>query len=286
MDETMRGRVSLVTGATGGIGFETALGLARRGAAVVIVGRYAERGAMAIDRLRQLSGNPQVDFMRADLSIQAEVRRLAAEFVARHASLHVLVNNAGGLFMNRQVSADGIEMTLALNHLAPYLLTRLLLPVLRSSAPARVVNVASVAHVGLRLDFRRLHFGGWNGYGRSKLANLLFTYELARRLAGTGVTVNALHPGLVASDFGTNNRGLFPWVKPFVNMMAITNEAGAQTSVHVASAAALAGVTGCYFVKSRPVRSSAASYDQQAAARLWEASAAMTGLDLSETSAC
>jgi len=262
MDETMRGRVSLVTGATGGIGFETALGLARRGAAVVIVGRYAERGAMAIDRLRQLSGNPQVDFMRADLSIQAEVRRLAAEFVARHASLHVLVNNAGGLFMNRQVSADGIEMTLALNHLAPYLLTR------------------------LRLDFRRLHFGGWNGYGRSKLANLLFTYELARRLAGTGVTVNALHPGLVASDFGTNNRGLFPWVKPFVNMMAITNEAGAQTSVHVASAAALAGVTGCYFVKSRPVRSSAASYDQQAAARLWEASAAMTGLDLSETSAC
>ena len=274
----MRDRICLVTGASSGIGFETALGIARRGATVVLVSRVDERGRAAVARIREASGNPRVDFVRADLSSQADVRRLAGEIRERYPHLHVLVNNAGGLFMNGQVSADGIEMTLALNHLGGYLLTRLLVPMLTASAPARIINVSSVAHTGRRIDVARMRFAGWKGYGQSKLANILFTYELARRLAGTGVTVNALHPGLVASGFGMNNSGLFPWVKPFVNLMAISNEAGARTSVHLACAVDVEGVTGEYFVKGRPVRSSPASYDERVAAHLWEVSAAMTGL--------
>ena len=278
----MRDRICLVTGATSGIGYETALGIARRGGTVVLVGRDDVRGRSAVTAIRSASGNTNVEFIQADMSVQSEVRRLADAFRARHSQLHVLVNNAGGLFMNGQMSADGIEMTLALNHLGGYLLTRLLLPVLTASAPSRIVNVSSVAHLGLRINFDKFRFGGWNGYGRSKLANILFTYELARRLAGSGVTVNALHPGLVASGFGMNNSGLFPWVKPLVNAMAITNEDGARTSVHLACAADVDGVTGQYFVKCRSTRSSPASYDDVAAARLWDVSASMTGLDALE----
>lgn len=278
----MRDRICLVTGASSGIGFETALGIARRGATVVLVSRADERGWAAVARIRDASGNPRVDFVRADLSSQADVRRLAEDIRGRYLRLHVLVNNAGGLFMNGQVSVDGIEMTLALNHLGGYLLTRLLLPMLTAGAPARIINVSSVAHTGRRIDLTRMSCAGWKGYGRSKLANILFTYELARRLAGTGVTVNALHPGLVASGFGMNNTGLFPWVKPFVNLLAVRNEEGARTSVHLACAADVEGVTGKYFVKGRPVDSSPASYDERVAAHLWEVSAAMTGLQAVE----
>lgn len=278
MHETMNDRICLVTGATAGVGFETARGLAQQGATVVIVGRSLERSRAAAERITGLTGNPRIEYLVADLSIQAEIRRVAAEFQQRHQRLHVLVNNVGGLFLNGQVSADGIEMTLALNHLGYYLLTRLLCPILKASAPARIVNVASVAHVGARIDLPALRFAGWKGYKRSKLANLLFTYELARRLEGTGVTVNALHPGLVASNFGTNNRGLFPLVKPFVNWFAVTNEEGARTSVYLASAADVEGVTGQYFARCQPQRSSGASHDRTAAARLWQVSAEMTGL--------
>jgi NAD(P)-dependent dehydrogenase (short-subunit alcohol dehydrogenase family) len=267
-----------VTGATSGVGFETARGIAQQGATVVIVGRSLERSRTAVERLRRQTGNPNVDFLLADLSAQADIRRLAGEFEQRYARLHVLVNNAGGLFLNGQVSADGIEMTLALNHLGYYLLTRLLIPLLEASAPARIINVASVAHVGARMDFPTLRFNGWKGYKRSKLANILFTYELARRLEGKGVTVNALHPGLVASGFGMNNRGLFPLVKPLVDLFAVSIEQGASTSVYLACSPEVEGVTGKYFVRCKPGRSSRASHDPDAAARLWQVSSAMTGL--------
>jgi NAD(P)-dependent dehydrogenase (short-subunit alcohol dehydrogenase family) len=278
MSPHMGERICMVTGATGGIGLETALGVARHGLTVVMVGRSLERSRAAVERIKEQTGNTHVDFLLADLSVQKDIRRLVEAFGERYSRLQVLVNNAGGMFLNGQVSADGVEMTLALNHLGCYLLTRLLLDVLKASAPARVVNVASVAHVGTQMDFSNLQFGGWKGYKRSKLANILFTYELARRLEGTGVTANALHPGLVASSFGMNNSGLFPLIKPLVNCFSISNEQGARTSIHLACSAEVEGVTGTYFAGCRPQRSSAASHDRAAAARLWNTSAGLTGL--------
>lgn len=270
--------ICLVTGATSGIGYVTAREIARQGATVVGVGRSVERSRAAVDRIRNQTGNPRVEFLVADLSSQPEIRRLAGEVKARYPQLHVLVNNVGGLFLNGQVAPDGTEMTLALNHLGPYLLTRLLVDVLKASAPARIVNVASVAHLGARIDFANLRFGGWSGYQRSKLANVLFTYELARRLQATGVTANALHPGLVNSGFGLNNRGLFAFLRPLAYFMAIDNERGARTSIYLATSPEVDGVTGRYFVRCRPRRSSGASYDRADAGRLWNVSAEMTGL--------
>jgi NAD(P)-dependent dehydrogenase (short-subunit alcohol dehydrogenase family) len=271
-------RVCVVTGATSGIGFATARGIARLGRTVVIVGRNQERSRAAVEHIKEQTGNPRVDYLLADLSRQREIRRLAQQLQERYARLHVLVNNVGGLFLNGQVSLDGIEMTLSLNHLSYYLLTRSVLNLLKASTPARIVNVASVAHLGARIDCAKLQFGGWQGYKRSKLANLLFTYELARRLEGTGVTANALSPGLVASRFGMNNRGLFPLIKPLIDCFAVSIERGAQTSIYLACSPDVEGVTGKYFAGSRLRRSSAASYDREAAARLWEMSARLTGL--------
>lgn len=276
--ETMNDRVCAVTGATAGIGYETALGLAKQGAAVVIVSRNAEKCAEAVGTIRRQTGNPHVDSLVADLSVQADVRRVARELEEHHPRLNVLVNNAGGVYMNGQTSADGIEMTLALNHLGYYLLARLLIPLLKANAPARVVNVSSFAHIGARIALPRLDFSGWSGYKRSKLANLLFTYELARRLEGTGVTVNALSPGFVASNFGLNNRGPLASMKPMMNLFAVSNETGARTSIYLASSAEVEGVTGKYFARRKPRRSSRASMDRDAAARLWNISAGMTGL--------
>jgi retinol dehydrogenase-12 len=272
--------VCVVTGATGGIGFETARGIAQRGATVVVVGRSEERSRAAVERIRRQTGNPNVECLVADLSVQADIRRLAAELEEQYPRVHVLVNNAGGLFLNGQVSADGTEMTLALNHLGYYLLARLLCPVLKKSAPARIINVSSFVHTGVRIDLPTLKFSGWNGYKRSKLANLLFTYELSRRLEGTGVSVNALSPGFVASNFGMNNTGPFPIVKPLMNWFAVSNETGARTSVHLATSPELDGVTGKYYVKCKPKRSSRASTDRAAAAGLWETSAGLTGLTI------
>jgi len=276
--KTMNERVYVVTGATGGVGYETARGIAQQGGRVVVVGRSAQKCRATVEQISRETGNPQIDSAVADLSVQAEIRRLAAELTERYPRIHVLVNNVGAVFMKRQESADGVEMTLALNHLGTYLLTRLLLPVIQASAPSRIVNVSSVAHQGARIKFPALDFSGWTGYQASKLANILFTNELARRLDGTGVSVNALHPGLVASNFGMNNPGPFRLLKPLVNLFAINNEEGARTSVYLATSADVEAVTGQYFAGCKARRSSPASMDREVAAKLWDVSAQMTGL--------
>ncbi|ABU59727.1 SDR family oxidoreductase [Roseiflexus castenholzii] len=271
--------VSLVTGATSGIGEVTARELARRGMHVVIVGRNRERTAATVARIKQATG-VDVEPLIADLSSQAGVRSVAEAFAQRHTRLDVLVNNAGGFFASRQVSADGIEMTWALNHMSYFLLTNLLLDTLRASAPARVVNVSSDAHRNGRMRWDDLQFSrgynGWAAYAQSKLANILFSNELARRLEGSGVTSNALHPGFVATRFAHNNGALWGGLMALMQRLwAISPEEGAQTSIYLATAPEVATVSGRYFVKSRATSPAPQAQDMDAAARLWEISERM-----------
>lgn len=276
----MAGRVCMVTGASSGIGRATAEGLAGLGAEVILVCRDRERGERALEEIRAATGNGAVSLRLADLSSQRDIRRLAAEVLAGGRRLHVLVNNAGVVNTRRTLTVDGIETVFAVNHLGYFLLTMLLLERLRESAPARIVNVASEAHKFAALDFENLQaeksFRSMRIYGQSKLANLLFTYELARRLEGTGVTVNCLHPGAVATGLGKNNgvvaRTLVRLLAPFFR----SPESGAATSIHVASSAELDGVTGKYFRDRRIVSSSAASYSREDAERLWAISEQLT----------
>jgi NAD(P)-dependent dehydrogenase (short-subunit alcohol dehydrogenase family) len=275
-------KICLVTGATSGIGRVTAQALAAQGATVALAGRDAERVSRTAEQMRAITGNPRVEPYAADLSSQAEVRRLAHEFLSRHGQLHVLVNNAGAVFARRMESVDGIEMTLALNHLAPFLLTNLLLDTLKTSAPSRIVTVSSGAHLSATVDFDDLQltrgYRPFRAYGQSKLLNVLFTYELARRLAGSGVTANALHPGFVATNFGKNGSALwgatFTALRPFM----ISPEKGAATSIYLAASPQVEGATGGYYAKSRLARSSALSHDEASARRLWEVSERLTGL--------
>lgn len=285
---SLGGKICMVTGATSGIGLVTARRLAERGASVILVGRDPERGELAISSIRKSVPEAVLDVLYADLSEQAQIRRLAEAFQARYPRLDVLVNNAGGMFGGRQLSADGIEMTFALNHLNYFLLTNLLLPVLRGAPGARVVNVASRAHKGVALRFDDLQhqrrYIGWLAYKRSKLANLLFTYELARRLAdnnganGDRLTVNALHPGFVATNIGVRHGFIPGLLWRAASLAAIDVEKGAETSVYLATAPEIKGTTGRYFADCRARRSSPASYDREAARRLWDVSAEMTGL--------
>lgn len=249
----------------------------RQGARVGVVGRDLARTRRVAAEIAALRPGAQVDAFAADLSSQRDVRELASEVIDRYPQLHVLVNNAGGSWANRHVTADGLEHTFAVNHLAPFLLTALLLDHLRASAPARVVTVSSGAQAMGRIDFEDLmgerRYSGQRAYNQSKLANVLFTYELARRLDGTGVTATVLHPGVVRTSFAAEDpspgmRLFLPVVRPFMK----TPEQGAATSVHLASSPDVEGVTGQYFANSRPRRSSAASYDVATAARLWEVS--------------
>ncbi len=247
-----------------------------------MVGRSEERCQNTVAHIQRETGNFHVDYLLADLSVQAQVRQLAADFKARYKRLDVLVNDAGAIFLRRQVSADGIEMNFALNHLAYFLLTNLLLDTLKASAPARVVNVASNSHRNSHLDFENLQLKrGYNpmrAYGRSKLANLYFTYELARRLDGTGVTVNAMHPGFVHTNMAANNGWLVRLFLPLIHRNSLTPEQGARTAVYLASSPDVETVTGKYFVREREVASDPVSYDEAAARRLWEVSEEMTGL--------
>jgi NAD(P)-dependent dehydrogenase (short-subunit alcohol dehydrogenase family) len=280
----MQGKTVLVTGATNGIGKVTALELARMGAQVVIVGRSAERSAAVVQEIQGKTGNGQVEALVGDLSLRREVRRVAEEFKAGHSRLHVLVNNAGAIYDQRQETEEGLERTFALNHISYFLLTNLLLDVLKASAPARVVNVSSGAHAMGKLDFNDLQnqksysMGGFRAYGQSKMMNILFTYELARRLKDTGVTVNALHPGAVATGFGRNNRGLFNRIFAMLGPFMLTPERGAETSLYLASSPEAEGVTGRYFERKQPTASAPASYDEATQRRLWEVSEAITGL--------
>jgi NAD(P)-dependent dehydrogenase (short-subunit alcohol dehydrogenase family) len=278
----MQNKICLITGATNGIGQAAAKGIANLGASVVIVGRDEARTQATVARIKSETGNSNIDYLLADLSVQAQVRALAAEFKSRYERLDVLVNNAAAIFFRRQLSADGIEMNFAVNHLAYFLLTNLLLDTLKASAPARIVNMASNSHFGQHLDFEDLELrrGYWAGtaYGRSKLANLYFTYELARRLDGTGVTVNAMHPGFVRTNMAANNGPLVRLFLPLVHRNSLTPEQGASTAVYLASSPDVETVTGKYFVREREVDSDPVSYDEAAAKSLWQVSEGMTGL--------
>ena len=283
-DHSLDGKTMLVTGATAGIGEITALELARRGAAVILVSRSPEKCAATAERIRGETDNPNIDFFVADLSSQAQIRQAAAQFKARYDRLDVLVNNAGGVFARRKLSVDGIEMNFALNHLSYFLLTNLLLDVLKASAPARIVNVSSNGHFDSAPDFADLQFeknyAMLKAYGRSKFANVLFTYELARRLDGNGVTANALNPGLVKTRIGTNSGWLVGLAWNLVNWLrnGLTPEEGAQTSILLASSVQLEGVTGKYYSRQKERASDPVTYDEELARHLWEISAQMVGL--------
>jgi NAD(P)-dependent dehydrogenase (short-subunit alcohol dehydrogenase family) len=269
-------KVCLITGATGGIGLITAQVLARQSFRLVLVSRSAEKCAAVAEQIRSATGNQEVTYIAGDLSRMAEVRRIAGEFLARHDRLDVLINNAGALFTSRQVTAEGYEMTMALNHLNYFYLTQLLQDCLLASAPARIVNVSSDAHRGGAIKFDDLmsekKYSAFGVYAMSKLANVMFTYELARRLEDSGVTANALHPGFVASNFGRSNGGMMGALMPIFQVFAISPEKGAETTIHLAADPQVAGVTGKYFVKKQPVQSSGASYDEAAQRHLWEVS--------------
>jgi NAD(P)-dependent dehydrogenase (short-subunit alcohol dehydrogenase family) len=280
--QSMHGKICLITGATSGIGAATALELAQRGARIVLVGRSHKKSTITASQIRLHTGNPEIEFLLADLSSQRDIRQLAREYTSRHKRLDVLINNAGAMFARRQETIDGIEMTFALNHLAYFLLTGLLLETLKASAPARIINVSSFAHRLATLRFDNLQgqkgYIGWKAYSRSKLANLAFTYELARRLEGSGVTVNATDPGLVATQFGLRQSGIVGPIKRLLNIMTRDAKEGARTIVFLAACPSVGGITGQYFVNRKVVKSSRASYDTAAAGRLWRISAEMTGL--------
>ena len=278
----MEGKVCLITGATSGIGEVTARELARMGCSVVITARDERKAEIAVDELRAESGSLKIDGLVADLSSQAQVRNLAAEFKRRHNRLDVLINKAGAVHLRRYLSQDGIEMTFAVNHLAPFLLTNLLLETLINSAPARIITVASNSHEGQEIDIDDLEsqrsYWFMRAYGKSKLANIMFTYELDRRLAGSGVTANAVHPGFVGTNMGANNGWLVKLFLPLTSLWALNPEEGAETSVCLASSPEVEGVSGKYFYQKRAIASSPSSLDEEKARQLWEVSARMTGL--------
>ncbi len=281
--QLMQGKVCLVTGATAGIGKVTATSLAAQGAQLVVAGRNQQKAKDSVQQIIATTGNSSVDYLLADFSDLQQVREMAADFKARYPRLDVLVNNAGAFFNGRQDTPYGVEKTFLVNHLAPFLLTNLLLDTIQTSAPARIVNVSSDAHKYGSIDFDDLayhhKYSGMKGYARSKLANVLFTYELARRLDAEQVTVNALHPGHIATDiWKTNFKVIGPALKWVMSLFALTPEEGADNTIYLASSPEVEGVTGQYFVKREPADSAPLSYDEDIAHRLWEISAALTSL--------
>ena len=277
----MLGKVCVVTGATSGIGAVTARRLAEDGATVVVVARSRAKGEETVRTIEASAGAGRAALVVADFAAFADVRRAASEILAKYPRLDVLVNNAGAIHMARETTKDGLEATFAVNHLAPFLFTRLLLPRLEESAPARIVNVASRAHKRSGIDFDDIEhkndYRGFPVYAQSKLCNILFTYELARRLGDTRVTANCLHPGVIASGFGKNQPGFFSFGARLVAPLLWTAEKGARTSIYHAEAPELASVSGKYFDSdTREIRASSVSYDRDAQRRLWELSERMT----------
>ena len=283
----MKGKRVLITGATDGIGKQAALEIAGMGAAVTLVGRNEAKTRAVCGELQAQTGNAEIDWLLGDLSSMAEVRRVADEFRKRHDQLHVLLNNAGAAFSAYQQSADGFEMTFALNHFSYYLLTNLLLDMLRETAQAsgeaRIINVSSSAHRNAKLQLDNLRdassFSLMGSYGASKLMNVQFTYELARRLADTPITVNALHPGFVRTRFGHDTSGIMSvLVKVLQRVVAISPQKGAETPVYLATSPDVAGISGKYWNNKQQKPSSQNSHDREQQRALWEYSAEVTGV--------
>jgi NAD(P)-dependent dehydrogenase (short-subunit alcohol dehydrogenase family) len=283
----MNGKIILITGATNGIGKISALELARMGAEIVLVSRNQSKLDKIAQEIKSATGNQRINTIQADLSSLKDIRKVAEIFLSQYERLDVLLNNAGAMFMSRKESVDGYEMTFALNHLNYFLLTDLLLDTLKKTAQeqgeARVVNVSSGAHSGAKIDFddiqHKKSFTGFSVYGESKLMNVLFTYELTRRLEGTNVTANALHPGFVDTGFGQNNGWIISFMLNIIQkLVAKSPENGAETNIYLASSPEVKGITGKYWVDKQQKNSSAASHDEAAQKRLWEISEELTEL--------
>jgi NAD(P)-dependent dehydrogenase (short-subunit alcohol dehydrogenase family) len=274
--------IAVVTGATNGIGKITARELAKKGYRVVLVARNAEKAARTATEIAAAAPGALVETILCDMSSQKQIRAAAAELKHRHDRLHVLVNNAGGIWMKREVTEDGLERTFAVDHLGYFLFTTLLLPQLRQGAPSRVVNVASEASKVGKIDFDDLQgekrYSPGRAYAQAKLANILFSSELSRRLLGSGVTSNALHPGAIASGFGHNDPGIFRFVVTIARPFLIGEEKGARTSIYLASSPDVDGVSGGYFVKCQPRLPPRRARDPETARRLWEVSERMCGM--------
>jgi NAD(P)-dependent dehydrogenase (short-subunit alcohol dehydrogenase family) len=290
---SLQDKTVLVTGATSGIGEAAARKLASLGAHTILVGRNRKKCEAVAQNLIRASNNRNIDVFQADLSSQSEIRGLAAELISHVDKLDVLVNNAGALFKTRKQSIDGLELTFALNHLGYFLLTVLLLPALRKSPSGRIVVVGSHAHEGARMDFDDLQlehgYERINAYRQSKLANLLFTFELARLLRGEHITVNALTPGNVATNLGRNNGALKTTMRNLVGLLRgsmLTAGVGAGTVVYLAASPEVEGVTGHYFREERPISPSSSALDSEAARRLWEVSERLTGMDTLLVTGC
>ena len=279
---TMKDKVVLVTGANSGIGKAASLALAKIGATVVMVARNKERGEAARSEIVRESRNGSVDLLLADLSSLESVRQLATEFQRKYSKLHVLINNAGLFNQRRHVTMDGYENTFATNYLAPFLLTNLQLDLLKASAPSRIFNVSSVGHYNGHINFDDLNlekeYGGWKAYGQSKLALVLFTYELAKKLQGTEVTVNAVHPGTVATNIWSRPLGPVGFIMALPKLFMTTPRQGAETIVYLASSPDAKDLNGEYLEKLKVKKSSDESYNEEIAQRLWDVSAKLTGL--------
>jgi NAD(P)-dependent dehydrogenase (short-subunit alcohol dehydrogenase family) len=276
----MEGKVCLITGANSGIGKETALALAKMNATVVMLCRNKQRGEKAQKEIIEQSKNKNVDLLLCDLSSLKDIKNFISEFKNKYEKLHVLINNAGVMLKNRKVSLDGFEMNFAVHVLGPFLLTNLLLDILKESAPSRIINVASAAHKRAKIDFEDLQsenkkYRLFSAYGISKLAEILFTYELSRKLEGTKVTANAVHPGVVATNLGRDQSKFSQW---FAKKFFKSPEEGAQTSIYLASSSEVEGITGKYFINKEPRESSIESYNEENAERLWKICEEMTGL--------
>ena len=282
----MKDKICLITGGTDGIGKAAAYGLAVQGAKLLVHGRDPDKGARAVAELKARSGNPAIEFLQADFGSLADVRRLAAAVLERTSRIDVLVNNAGAIYVKRTLSKDGYEATFAVNHLAPFLLTHLLLDALKSGAPSRIVTTASNAHRNAKIAFDDLQltrkYSPMGAYGISKLANILFTRALAKRLQGTAVTATCVHPGFVRTNFGANNEGdVSPWVKRiyfFIARFARTPEKGAETLIYLAGSPQVAGASGGYYFDCKPIAPTAAGQDDGAAERLWQISEQLVGV--------
>lgn len=275
----MIGKICMITGSNSGIGKATALGLAEMGATIIMVCRKKERGESAMKEIVEKTGNSSIDLFITDLASQIAIRDLVNDFKNKYKNLHVLINNAGIVLHKRKLTVDGIEANFAVNYLAPFLLSNLLIDVLNVSAPARIINIVSGLHASASLDFNDLQnekkYRAFPAYNKSKLALVLFTYELAKRINDTGVTVNCIHPGVVRTNLGHDLPLYYRWATVFFR----PPEKGAETPIYLASSYEVEGISGKYFKNKKQIESSKESYDESIAERLWDESVKLTNLD-------